>query len=149
MTPPPRTRTFITPPIVAWDGLPYRPQFARRARCQQVASVGGDRDVLFVDDHFSRRILHAGFDREDHPGPEHGAVAAHVRRGSVSWSPRPWPSRPTLFPIEPAADTTAAMLRQTSSAVAPGRAALIPASVASHIASCARFAALDRRSPTA
>src|SRR5579864_7410141 len=68
--------------------------------------------------------------------------------GSVSWRPRPCPSRPTLFPRVPPAESTFAMLRQTSSVVAPGRAALIPASVASQTISCACLAA-SGRSPTA
>ena len=43
--------------------------------------------------------------------------------GSVNCRPRPWPRRPTLLPREPAASRTCDWARQTSSVVAPGRAA--------------------------
>ncbi len=63
--------------------------------------------------------------------------------GSVSCMPRPWPMRPTLRPCEPAASSTADMARNRSPDVAPGRAAAMPASVASQTASWQRRAASD------
>jgi hypothetical protein len=47
----------------------------------------------------------------------------------VSCKPRPWPRRPTLLPSEPAFSMTFAMAANTSSVVAPGRTAAIPACV--------------------